>query len=73
MRKMKESNVEIILNNNIKLKEYILIKTCRTNKNYKWKKTRILSRYSVVYRINYFGVTHLINWIIDLFNHDRFE
>ncbi len=24
-------------------------------------------------RINYFGVTHLINWIIDLFNHDRFE
>ena len=24
-------------------------------------------------RINYFGVTHLINWIIDLFNRDRTE
>jgi len=23
--------------------------------------------------INYFGVTHLINWIIDLFNRDRNE
>jgi len=27
----------------------------------------------ILNRINYFGVTHLINWIIDLFNHDRFE
>ena len=24
-------------------------------------------------RINYFGVTHFINWIIDLFNGDRFK
>jgi len=28
---------------------------------------------SMTGRINYFGVTHLINCIIDLFNRDRFE
>jgi hypothetical protein len=28
---------------------------------------------NILNRINYFGVTHLINWIIDLFNRDRTE